>query len=160
VSNARRARWCVPATTSYLVVWLAVFAMTSGFLHGVARAEPSGSIDLQITVARISEEPGPVDAAAGRLARRLRQEFKFESLQLLEKRKMRLTGDEVGKMKLPGGGRLLVSPLQLSEGSVLLAVDVEGLLKTDLRAESGQLVIIGAGRFEGGKLVIALEPRF
>ena len=154
MTRGRRARRWVPAAASYLVVVVTVSAMALGFPLGVARADSPKSIDLKVTVARISDEPGPVDAAAGRLARRLRQEFRFESLELLEKRTMRLVGDQVGKMKLPGGGKLLVSPLQLDERSVLLAVDVEGRLKTDLRANNGQLVILGAGRFKGGKLVI------
>jgi hypothetical protein len=41
---------------------------------------------------------------------------------------------------------------------VLLALTVQGTLRTDMRVPNGHLVVIGAERFEDGKLVISLKP--
>ena len=52
--------------------------------------------------------------------------------------------------------------IRASRGEVaaLVAVDVRGLLKTDLRMKSDHLVVIGAESYEGGKLVVSLELHF
>ena len=51
-------------------------------------------------------------------------------------------------------------PLDLGKSGVLMAVDVEGAVKSDLRIRNEQLVVIGAERHGAGKLVISLEPHF
>jgi len=41
-----------------------------------------------------------------------------------------------------------------------MAVSVRGSVQSDMQIPNGHLVAIGAGQFEGGKLVISLEPHF
>ena len=127
---------------------------------GIARAQPAQGIELIVLVAHASAGPGGVDPRAERLADKLTKEFRYESLRVLQSRRLRLALDEVGSVRLPNGKLLRLRPLQVGEKSVLLAVGLEGTLQTDLRIRNGHLVVIGAERYQDGKLVIGLEPRW
>ncbi len=127
---------------------------------GIARAEPAQGIEMIVLVAHASTGPGGVDPGAERLADKLTKEFRYESLRLLQSRRLRLALDEVGSVRLPNGKLLRLRPLQVGKKSVLLAVELEGTLQTDLRIPNGHLVVIGAERYQDGKLVIGLEPRW
>ncbi len=127
---------------------------------GIARAQPAQGIELKVLVIHASAGPGGVDPRAERLADKITKEFRYESLRVLQSRRLRLALDEVGSVRLPNGKLLRLRPLQVGEKSVLLAVGLEGTLQTDLRIHNGHLVVIGAERYQDGKLVIGLEPRW
>lgn len=127
---------------------------------GVAQAQPAQGIELTVLVAHASEGPGGVDPRAKRLAAKLQREFRYESLRVLQSPRLKLALDEVGSVRLPNGKQLRLRPLQVGDKSVLLAVGLEGTLQTDLRIPNGHLVVIGADRYQDGKLVIGLEPRW
>jgi hypothetical protein len=126
----------------------------------VAGAEPEPRIDIELMVSHISDAAGGVDERGEELHAKLQREFRYQSLRVLESRSLRLALDEVGTVTLPNGKRARIRPLQLGEHGVLLAVDVEGSVQTDLRVRNGHLVVIGAERYRDGKLVISLEPRW
>jgi hypothetical protein len=126
-------------------------------LAGGAAAQ-QGPIQVQVMVSRISDAPGGIDARAQKLHQKLKGEFRYESLEVLEVRTLSLAVDQVGSVGLPTGKPARVRPLQVDGKGVLLAVQVEGVVSTDLRVQNGHLVVIGAGRHQGGKLVISLEP--
>lgn len=123
-----------------------------------ANAEPR--VHFEVTVSQISGLPGEIDPRAAELDRRLRREFRYESLKVLAERKLELGIDDVGKVALPNGKTLQLKPLLADDKGVLLAVDLEGTMRGDLRVKSGHVVVIGAQRFGAGKLVISLVPRF
>ncbi len=127
---------------------------------GIARAQPAQGIELIVLVGHASAGPGGVDPRAERLAAKLKKEFRYESLRVLKSKRLRLGLDEVGSVRLPNGKLLRLRPLQVGEKSVLLAVGLEATLQTDLRIPNGHLVVIGAERYQDGKLVIGLEPRW
>jgi hypothetical protein len=126
----------------------------------VAGAEAEQRIDIELMVSHISDAAGGVDERGEELHAKLQREFRYQSLKVLESRSLRLALDEVGTVTLPNGKRARIRPLQLGEHGVLLAVDVEGSVQTDLRVRNGHLVVIGAERYRDGKLVISLEPRW
>jgi hypothetical protein len=99
-------------------------------VSGPASSQPAHRIHVEVMVSHISERAGSIDARASTLHRKLRDQFRYESLRVLQTEQL------------------------------ALAVDLEGTLQTDLRLRSGQLVVIGAERYEDGKLVISLEPQF
>ena len=125
-----------------------------------AAAQPERLIDMEVMVTHISNRTGGIDPSGRKLDGKLRDQFRYESLRVLQHRNLSLRIDQVGKMKLPNGRSLRIRPLQLSDRGLLTAVSVEGTLQTDLRIRNGHLVVIGAERFEDGKLIISLEPRF
>ena len=71
---------------------------------GVGRRTPS--IGFQMTVSHVSPEPGPIDPRGAALHRRLKDEIRYESLRVLEQRRLDLAMDEIGTMQLPTGRRV------------------------------------------------------
>ena len=147
-------------------VGLLAWALVLGGLAGAAHAQSPAAapaptpIRFDVTVSQISETPGPIDPRAAQLDERLRREFRYESLKVLEERRMELGIDDVGSVDLPNGKRLQLKPLLRDAKGVLLSVDLQGTMRGDLRVKNGHVVVIGAQRFGDGKLVISLVPRF
>jgi len=126
-----------------------------------ALAQEARRIHLQITVSHASAEPGEVDAELRGLHERLRHDFRYRSLHLLQRKRMPLALDEVGQMKLPNGSWVRVRPLTLSGARLLVATEVQGAVRTDLRMHNHKpVVIVHPEAFEGGRLVIIFEPSF
>jgi hypothetical protein len=111
-------------------------------------------------VSHISDRAGPIDERASQLHRKLQKDFRYQSLRVLQTQRLALELDEVGTLTLPNGRELRVRPLQVGDRGVLMAVDVEGTMKTDLRVRNGHFVVIGTQRYEDGRLVISLKPQF
>jgi hypothetical protein len=127
---------------------------------GAAAAGEGGPrrIALDVVVAYISDEPGGVDPRAGHLDEKLAGQFRYETLRVLDQRRLDLPLGSVESVELPNGRLLNVRAFQLSSRGVLLGVTVKGSLQTDLRIPNGHLVVIGAERYLDGKIVISLEP--
>jgi len=154
-------------------VWhrLALAAAAACLASGLAGAEPARfaqpaappeearrHVALEVLVAHISDAPGGIDPRAGELDRKLSAQFRYKSLRVLDSRRLDLPLQTIESLELPNGRRFQVRPLQLSPRGVLLALTVQGTLRTDMRVPNGHLVVIGAERFEDGKLVISLKP--
>lgn len=125
-----------------------------------ASAQPTQSVrrvGLNLTVSHASAQPGPVDPAAARLHESLRNEFRYESLRVIERRRLNLRTGEIGGLDLPSGKRVRVRPLHMGPGGVLLAVDIENTLHTDMRLPDRRPVVIGIDRYQGGKLILTVE---
>ncbi len=118
---------------------------------------PVRRVGLHLMVSHASVQPGPVDPAAARLHESLRNEFRYESLRVIERRRLSLRAGEIGGLELPSGKRVRVRPLHLGPGGVLLAVDIENTLHTDMRLPDRRPVVIGVDRYRGGKLILTVE---
>jgi len=123
-----------------------------------AAGEEPRRIALEVLVAYISDQAGGIDPRGVELHAKLADQFRYETLRVLDRRRLDLPLGTVESVDLPNGRRLNVRAFQLSSKGVLLGVTVTGSLQTDLRIPNGHLVVIGAERFEDGKLVISLEP--
>jgi hypothetical protein len=123
------------------------------------RTATSG-IPFVVMVTRLSNEGLGVDPRAKELEGKLSaQGIKFDSVQVVEEKRIALQLDEVGTVDLPNGRKAHVRPLhQSEEEGVLLAVDVEGASKADVRAKPHHTVIFSAGPYQNGKLVLSIEP--
>jgi hypothetical protein len=135
--------------------WIAAGALW--LLAAQADAQPR-QIALQILVVHISDQAGGVDPRAGRLHAELADQFRYDTLRVLDERRLDLPLGVVESVELPNGRRLNVRAFQLSSRGVLLGVTLKGTLQTDLRIPNGHLVVIGSERYQGGKLVVSLEP--
>jgi hypothetical protein len=133
-------------------------ALALALAAGTAAAQER--VTIQVVVAQLSEQAGPIDPRAEKLHRKLREQFRYESLSVLETRRLDLALNEVGSLRLPTGQDLRVRPLQISERGLLMAVDWVGKLETDSRVKNGHLFVMGPERYRDGKLVVSLEPQF
>ena len=136
-----------------------VLAPVLGLGSAAAKAQEQ-RIDVELMVSHVSNASGEIDPRGQKLHQKLQGEFRYESLRVLQIRGLRLALNEVGSVGLPNGKSVRVQPLQVSGSGVLLAVDVEGAARMDLKVRKGHLVVIGAERYQDGKLVISLEPRW
>jgi hypothetical protein len=147
-----------PARALILAV-LVFLAVAAPWVAATAQDE-SRSITLKVMLSHISNEPGSIDKRAAELDEKIRKDFRYESLRVLEEREMRLELSDTGSMTLPNGRQLRVTPMVIDERGALLAVDLEGSTKADLRVKPRHLIVIGAQGYQGGKLVISLLPEF
>lgn len=130
---------------------------------GPARAQEPPKhepINVDVMISHISDRAGGIDRRARRLDEKLRDQFRYQSMEVLERHRMVLDLDEVGTVELPTGQRFRARPLEVNDRGVLMAVEIDETLKTDMRIPSGNLVVIGAERYEDGKIVISIEPRY
>lgn len=142
-----------------LMGWLAAGSVALAVLVALPSfAQQADRVPVDVLVTRLSNDGKGVDPEAARLHQKLRGQFNYDTLQVLEKRRLDLAVGEVGRVRLPNGRQARLSPLQLGDGDVLMAVDVEGAAKLDARVKSHNLVVIRAGQHEGGDLVLSLEP--
>ena len=123
-------------------------------------ASAQTAIEIEMIVSLASDEPGPIDPRARRIDQRLKKEFRYESLKVLDSKRKTVEVDGVMSIGLPNGKSAHVRPLSVDDRGALLAVDIEGAVKVDARATSGHLLVFGAGRHANGRLVVSLEPRF
>ena len=141
-----------------LVKWLSrlgILLATFAWLAGGAAAGAE-QFEIEVMVSEIGESGAGVDPAGAALHAKLQGQFRYESLQVLVTRKLRLGLDQVGTVSLPNGRPLRVRPLQLTDRGLLLAAHV-GDIQTDLKLTRGHLVVIDAGRHGDGRLVVSFE---
>jgi len=142
--------------------WLlgAAFAAALLLVSGSAWSEGERRFHVDVTVAEISDAEGDIDKRAKRLDDKLRKKFKYNSLRVLEERRLDLEMDEVGSVKLPTGRMFRVRPLNLGDRGLLMAVGWEGEMMMDMRAPNHHLLVIGGPAYGDGQLVISIEPEY
>jgi hypothetical protein len=129
-------------------------------LAGAAFAQGVREVGFEIMVTHVSQTPGAIDPRGEDLHKQLRRDFRYGSLEVLERRHLRVGMDEIGQMKLPNGRWMRVRPLNIARDRLLVSVEVEGSVATDLRLANHRKVSIGSHRYKDGTLVITLEPEF
>ena len=138
-------------------------ALAAALLLGIAAsasAQPPRRIAIDVTVSHATDAEGTVDPRAGQLDSLLKPQFRYGGLKVLQEQRLNLALDEVGTLQLPNGRKFRVRPLDVGSEGVLLSVSVQGTLWTDMRVRNGHPVVIGAERYQDGKLVISLKPHF
>ncbi len=138
---------------------LALGAVVSADPQKDSKRKKRSSIPLRVMVTHLSNQGRGIDAGAQDLENKLsNQGIHYDSAQVLQKKRMKLQMDEVGTIELPNGRKARVRPLHRGADGVLMAVDVDGASKTDVRAKPNHTVIFSAGAYDDGKLVLSVEP--
>jgi len=140
-------------------LWVAIVSGVL-FAGNPAWSQAERRFSVKVTVAEISDSAGKIDPRAARLDRNLRQKFKYNSLKVIEERRLQLGLDEVGSVALPGGRMFRVQPLDVGERGLLMAVGWEGEVMMDMRAPSNHLLVIGGPAHGDGQLVVSIEPHY
>jgi len=125
-----------------------------------AWSQAKRQFSIKVTVAEISNAKGKIDERAERLDRNLRGKFKYNSLRVIQERRLDLAVDEVGSVKLPSGRMFRVQPLNVDERGLLMAVGWEGEVMMDMRAPSNHLLVIGGPTHDDNQLVVSIEPEY
>jgi hypothetical protein len=122
-----------------------------------AQAEGGTRIPINVLVTHLSNEGLGVDPPARFLDSKLKEQFRYDSLKVIQTQRLELALDEVGQVDLPNGKAVRMRPIHKGEDGVLMAVDVEGAAQLDVRVKSRHPVVIRAGPYEEGSLVLSLE---
>ena len=142
-------------------VVLALGLAAAMLLGGSASAQQKRErVPLNVLVTQLSNDGKGVDKDARRLDDKLRRQFRYDSLKVLQKRRIDLELDQVGTIDLPNGRSARVQPIHKSEEGILMAVDVENAAKIDARVKNHNLLVIRAGKYDDGDLVLSLEPDY
>jgi hypothetical protein len=156
MSRSERA----PGLLALLAVPAVVAALVFIVASSPAAAQAVRRVGLMLMVSHASQRPGPVDPAAAWLDRSLRGDFRYQSLHVLEQRHLDLRLQEIGGVVLPTGKRVSIRPLHVGDGGLLISVDIEGTLETDVRIPNRSPVVIGVDSYDDGKLIVTLEPDY
>jgi len=125
------------------------------------RSAPDRAVRATLMLTHLSNRADGIDPRARKLDQRLqRQNIRFPSARVLQRRSVDLKLDRVETLSLPDGRTARFRPMHVGARGVLMAVDVEGGVKMDARVRDGHMVVIDGGRFEDGKLVISIEPDY
>ena len=125
------------------------------------RSAPDRVARATLMLTHLSNGAGGIDPRARRLDERLQREnIRFPSARVLQRRSVDLKLDRVETLALPDGRSARFRPMHMGARGVLMAVDVEDGVKMDARVRNGHMVVIDGGRFEDGKLVISIEPDY
>lgn len=133
----------------------ALVFLTTG---GVALAQEVQQVVFRIEISHLSRNPGPVEQPD--LFNRLRQDFRYESLRVITRRRLRLNLEEVGGVDLPTGRRIQISPVNLDSRGVLVFLEIEDGEQMDLRVPNRHPVVVGIERYKDGKLVLQVTPEY
>ena len=143
-------------------LWLAAFLLAALLLAGPVGAEEPGPIAFEVTVVHVSSGKGGVQASdrARRVDRIIGPQIKYDSLRVIDFMRRQVQMNQIGSVTLPSGNRFRFRPMDLSDEGVLVAVDVERSTQGDFRIPRRKPVVFGGQRYQGGQLVIILEPDF
>jgi hypothetical protein len=142
--------------------WLRALLVAALVAALPARAESDEGTDLvplDVTVLRVSDEPGEVDARVERLDRLLRGQIAYQSLAIVEVLHRDLPLSEVWTFELPTRQSVQLRPLEVDKSGTLLSLDVQDGLQGDFRVRPGQPLIVGGARYGDDKLVLVVESR-
>ena len=156
-------RWCEIASGVAALLLLVSSPLAGAVSAQEAAPAPAEGkrIPVHLMVTHLSNEEGGVDPRAAELDERLRsQNINYPSVKVTQQVDVNLQVDEVGTIGLPDGRPARVQPLNVGDRGVLMAVEVEGGIKTDVRVRDDHMVVIDGGSFEDGKVVISVEPDY
>lgn len=142
-----------------LLAALAAFLLP-GLLAGAAAADEAASPDavpLEVTVLSASDQPREEDPRCKRFDKILRGEIPYQSLAVLDTQRRRVGVNEIWEVELPTQRTLKVVPLEVSDQSTLLSLDIEESVQGDFRVQRGQPLVVGGPRYGDGRLVVVLD---
>lgn len=154
----RDVRWpgLLPGTAALgLALLVGLWAAAAG-----AQEEEPAAVPVNLIVVHTSDAEGGIDPRAQELDRKLRKQIRYRSMRVVREERARLRAGEVHTLALPDGRSARLQLMHKGEEGVLVAVDVERAVKTDVRARNHHTVVIGAGEYRDGHLAIALEPDY
>lgn len=144
----------------FLLVLLCLGLLATPALADDHGDEKVKTVSLKLMVSHLCQKPGEIDPAAAELHQQLREDFRYTSLRVLQSETFVVPLREVVQLTLPTGKFVRVQPIALNRHGLLMIVEVEGMLQTDLQVKNEHQVVIGAQRYQEGKLVITVQPSF
>lgn len=122
---------------------------------------PKVLVEVQIITAGHDGEF--IDPAIAEIGLELQKTLSYATFQLHEKRVFYLAKKEEGRLQLPGGSFLVMTPAAVTTERSRIEVVVrrqgQQVFRTVLEAEDGGVATIGGGRFQGRDILVRITTR-
>jgi hypothetical protein len=125
------------------------------------RAVAQVSVEVQFIAA--SNTPGPGPSAIPHLQRDLQKAMKYSNYRLVERRVLSLAYTQSSSLTLPNKAVFQLTPLAFDPTTKMLRMRVQNALAhydldTEYSIKNGGTILVVAGPFQGGMMVVALTP--
>ena len=138
-----------------------VFGVAVLLAAGAVLAEDEATIRLRVMVTDLTDADAGVDPKAEGLLGALRgQNIEYRSARVAREIAEELSSGESASIEIGKGRRAHLQVLQVDARGALLAVDLDGGVKADIRLDrGGRPFVVDAGKIEGGKRLVQFEAR-
>lgn len=122
-----------------------------------------GNVLTRIKVIHASTGSRHVDPQLKNISSELNSVFRYTAYRLLSEKKMRLGFDEKGRVSLPGGRTLVVSPADMQKKRIRYHINIlknkRSVFKTQVLLRNNSSISIGGPRFKKGVLIFNITGR-
>ena len=143
--------------SSSRIAGAAVLGLAGLLYASAAGAQEARQVRVHLTVIHASQTPGPIDPDARRLHQQLQKDFRYQSLRVMQQRRMRMPMREERRVELPTGRVLRMRAIAIDPHGVLMSLEMKDRLDTRVMLRPRKPVVIGGERYQDGKLFIANE---
>ncbi len=117
-------------------------------------------VPVEVKVIHAHNRSTVVDPRVAALVKDLRAQLKFTGYDLRDSATFSLERKSVGRMKLPSGAYLTLTPLDFVDDKLRLELEVKDLkFKTTVTLARGATLAIGGPPYDGGALILAITRR-
>jgi len=120
-------------------------------------------VKVEVDLIYASNQNRPTESSLSYLKNQL-QTFNFSSYSLLQRKGLKLSTGQSGKLSLPGGRFLNLELEEVKGGRARLLVKISDrnrqLLSTMFSISPGQTVLVGGPTYKNGSLIIAIRAGF
>ena len=126
-----------------------------------ALADDVEKIQVRVTVTDLTDADAGVDPKAEGLLGALRdQNIKYRSARVVREIEADLAAGESESIEIGKGRRAHLQVMQVDDRGALVAVDLDGGVKADVRVDrGGRPFVVDAGKIEDGKRLVQIEAR-
>jgi hypothetical protein len=152
----------LPTLRELPVVRGLTLALVLGALGVVSPPElqAAGPVPVEVKVVHAHNRSTVVDPRVAALVKDLRPQLKFTGFDLKDSATFSLERNSVGRMKLPSGAWLTLTPLDFGDDKLRLELEVKELkFKTTVSLARGATLAIGGPPYDGGALILAISRR-
>jgi hypothetical protein len=134
-----------------------------GVVMCLSAASARAQVTVEVQIIAASNQPGPGPSAIPHLERDLQKAMKYSSYRLVERRMLNVAYAQTSSLTLPNKGLFKLTPLALDPATKMLRMRVQNVLPhynldTEYSIKAGGTILVDAGPFEGGMILIALTP--
>ena len=137
--------------------------LTAVFLMLSFQAAAQTRTETRVTVVHASTESNRVDPGLSAIISELRSVFRYTSYRLVTSQDMNLAFNQEGRVNLPGGRRLVITPLGMDGQRISYQVNVlknkRSVFQTRILLRNNASVTIGGPQFNRGVILFNIRGR-
>lgn len=140
-----------------------ILCLTLLFLLFFSPASANTRISTIVKVIHASTASSHVDPQLKNISAELNSVFKYTSYRLLNEKQMSLGFNENGRVSLPGGRTLVVSPTDMPKNRIRYQINIlknkKPIFRTQVLLQNNNSITIGGPQFKNGVLIFNITGR-